>query len=268
MPSTGRLRYLDIPAKPGPRGQSAGTLLLIHGFPLSARMWEPQFALAAEGWRIIAPHLRGFDGGADDHPAASVDDYVGDIVDLLDTLHIHDAVVGGLSMGGYVAFALWRLAPTYIRGLVLADTKSQADTPEGVEGRKRMLALVREKGVSAVADEMLPKLIGESTRRDNPAIVDTVRAMILGNSTDAIAGAITAMMTRPDATPLLSTIRVPTLVLVGEEDTLTPPAMSESINKAVSDTELVLISKAGHMSNLEQPEAFNGALARFLSRRV
>ena len=166
-----------------------------------------------------------------------MDDYVSDIVDLLDTLHIDDAVVGGLSMGGYVAFALWRLAARYIRGLVLADTKSQADTPEGVEARQRMLALVRDKGVSAVADEMLPKLVGESTRRENPAIVEAVRAMILGNSPEAITGAITAMMTRPDATPLLSTIRVPTLVLVGEEDTLTPPAMSESIHKAMSDTE-------------------------------
>src|SRR5258705_5405382 len=123
MPSTGRLRYLDAPAKPvadpGSRGRAVGTLLLIHGFPLTARMWEPQLALSAHGWRVVAPQLRGFDGGVGDPPANSVDDYAGDVIDLLDALKIEDAVVGGLSMGGYVAFAILRHAPRYVRGLIL-----------------------------------------------------------------------------------------------------------------------------------------------------
>ena len=137
-----RLRNLEAPAR-GPRPH--GTLLLLHAFPLSAGMWEPQLALADRGWRVVAPHLRGMGGGLDEAPAASMDDYAGDVIDLLDALHIDEVVLGGVSMGGYVAFAMLRRAPRYIRGLVLADTRPQADTQEGVEGRKRMLTLVDRK---------------------------------------------------------------------------------------------------------------------------
>ena len=272
MPSTGRLRFLDVAAKSisdsGSRGRAVGTLVLIHGFPLSARMWEPQLVLADHGWRIIAPQLRGFDGGSGEPSVSSMDDYAGDVVDLLDTLHVESAVIGGLSMGGYVTFAVFRNAPRYFRGMVLADTRAEADTPEAVQGRQRMLALLREKGAPAIADEMIPKLLGVSTHRDRTDIVEHVRGLILANTTDPIAGALNALMTRPDSTPLLSGIHVPTLILVGEEDTLTPPAMSESMHKAIGGSELVRIPKAGHMANLEQPEAFNAALARFLTHRV
>jgi len=231
-------------------------------------MWDPQQVLSEQGWRVIMPQLRGFDGGSGDPPATSMDDYAGDIVDLLDTLHIEDAVVGGLSMGGYVTFALLRNASRYFRGVVLADTRSEADTPEGLQGRERMRALVQAKGAAAVAEEMIPKLLGESTRRDRPDIVEYVRALILSNSSEAVADAITALKTRPDSTPLLATIHLPTLIVVGEEDTLTPPALSESMHRSIAGSELVIIPKAGHMSNLEQPLAFNAALARFLAHRV
>ena len=266
MPVIGRLRYLEAPAAGSERPR--GTLLLIHAFPLNARMWEPQLALAANGWRVIVPQLRGMDGGNTDQAATSMDEHAGDIVDLLDALHVEDAVVGGLSMGGYVAFALVRHAARYIRGLVLADTRPQADTPEGVEGRRKMLALVREKGPAAVADEMIPKLLGEHTRHTRPDVAQTVRALILSSSADAIANAITALMTRADSTPLLATIHVPTLIVVGEQDTITPPALSEQMYQAIKGSEYVAIPDAGHLSNLEQPEAFNAALARFLEHRV
>jgi len=266
MPVIGHLRYLEAAAAGSERPR--GTLLLIHAFPLNARMWEPQLALAANGWRVIVPQLRGMDGGSTDQAATSMDEHAGDIVDLLDALHVEDAVVGGLSMGGYVAFALVRHAARYIRGLVLADTRPQADTPEGVEGRRKMLALVREKGPAAVADEMIPKLLGENTRRSRPDVAQTVRALILSSSADAIANAITALMTRADSTPLLATIHVPTLIVVGEQDTITPPALSEQMYQAIKGSEYVAIPDAGHLSNLEQPEAFNAALARFLEHRV
>ena len=266
MPVIGRLRYLEAAAAGSERPR--GTLLLIHAFPLNARMWEPQLALAANGWRVIVPQLRGMDGGSTDQAATSMDEHAGDVVDLLDALHIEDAVVGGLSMGGYVAFALVRHAARYIRGLVLADTRPQADTPEGVEGRRKMLALVREKGPAAVADEMIPKLLGEQTRRTRPDVAQTVRALIMSSSADAIANAITALMTRADSTPLLATIHVPTLIVVGEQDTITPPALSEQMYQAIKGSEYVAIPDAGHLSNLEQPEAFNAALARFLEHRV
>jgi pimeloyl-ACP methyl ester carboxylesterase len=266
MPVIGRLRYLEAAADGSERPR--GTLLLIHAFPLNARMWEPQLALASNGWRVIAPQLRGMDGGSTDQAATSMDEHAGDIIDLLDALHVEDAVVGGLSMGGYVAFALLRHAARYVRGLVLADTRPQADTPEGVEGRRKMLALVREKGPAAVADEMIPKLLGEDTRRTRTDVAQAVRALILASSADAIAHAVTALMTRADSTPLLASIHVPTLILVGEQDTITPPALSEQMHQAIKGSEYIAIPGAGHLSNLEQPEAFNAALARFLEHRV
>ena len=277
MPTVGRFRYLEAEA----RGRQRGALVLIHAFPVNARMWERQLALAEGGWRIIAPQLRGFDlfratldtpessdGGDQDPDASSVADYAGDVIDLLDALHVQEAVIGGLSMGGYIAFALFRHAARYVQGLVLADTRPQADSPEGIESRKKLLALLREKGVRAVADEMLPKLLAEETRQRRPEIVDRVRALVLANPPEAIAGAISALMHRPDSTPLLGNIHCPTLIMVGEHDGITPPAVSEAMNRAIAGSELVVLPQAGHLSNVEQPDAFNAALARFLSHRL
>src|SRR6266853_5327794 len=195
VPRIGRLRYLDVAA--AGQNRLAGTLVLIHGFPLNPTMWEPQFLLAERGWRIIAPELRGFGDGAGDPPTTSIDDYAGDIIDLLDQLHVENAVICGLSMGGYVALAMFRHAPTYFRAMVLADTRPQSDTSEAAAGRKNMQQLVFQKGAAAIADALLPKLLGDTTRREQPAVVDAVRKQILGNSAESIAGALTALMTRP-----------------------------------------------------------------------
>lgn len=266
MPAVGRLRYLE--ALPSDAERPRGALVLLHAFPLNAQMWEPQLALADDGWRVIAPDLRGLGAGERDPATGSMDDYAADLIDLLDALHIEDAVIGGLSLGGYVTFALFRHARRYFRGLVLADTRPQADAPEGIEGRKRMLGLVRGKGAAAVADEMLPKLLGETTRRENPDLVRRVRDLIVSNSVEGIAGAITALMTRADSTAILPTIHCPTLILVGEQDMLTPPALSQEMQRAIAGSEVAIIAGAGHLSSLEQPAAFNAALARFLEHRV
>jgi pimeloyl-ACP methyl ester carboxylesterase len=231
-------------------------------------MWEPQLELAGHGWRVIAPQYRGMDGGTGDPPAVSVDDYSADVIDLLDHLKVEEAVICGLSLGGYVAFSLFRLAPRYVRGLVLADTRSPADGAEAVEGRKRLLAVARDHGAAAIADELVPKLLGATTQREHPAVVERVRSLILSSSGTAIAGAITALMTRPDSTSLLSSIHCPTLIVVGEEDTLTPPAMSRDMLRAIGGSELTVIPKSGHLTNLETPSAFNAALARFLEHRI
>ena len=231
-------------------------------------MWERQLALAQAGWHVIVPQMRGFDGGTGERPAASVDDYAGDVIDLLDSLHIDEAVIGGLSMGGYIAFAVLRHAARYVHALVLADTKPQADSPEALEGRQRLLQTLEAKGPAGVADEMIPKLLGETTRRERPDVVARVRELVLANPSVAIAGAIRALMSRPDSTPLLATIHVPTLILVGDEDTVTPVANAEEMQRAIAGAELVKIPGAGHLSNLEQPEAFDAALARFLAHRV
>ena len=261
-----RLRYLE--AEPPGSVRARGTLLLVHAFPLNARMWEPQEPLAELGWRILAPQLRGFDDGVDDPPVASMDDYAGDLVDLLDALHVEDAVVGGLSMGGYIAFALFRLAPRYIRGLILADTRPQADSPEALEGRRQTLRRLRESGPAAVADALLPALVGATTKAGRSEALSRVRELMMSSPPAATEGAIAAMMARPDSTPLLSGIHCPTLVVVGEEDTLTPPAVSVDLHARIAGAELAVISRAGHLSNLEQPALFNQALAAFLEHRV
>ena len=269
-------RYLE--AKPPASVRFRGALVFLHGFPLNARMWEPQFALAERGWRVIAPQFRGFDdaqGGqvsvnpqVENCPPVTMDDYAGEVIDLLDALHMHEAVVCGLSMGGYVAFAMLRHAARYVHALILADTRPQADTADGVEGRKRMLKLLTEKGPAAVADEMLPKLLGGTTRRDRSDLVEHVRALVLSNGTGAIAGALHALMTRVDSTPLLGSIHVPALIVAGEEDTVTPPAVAEEMHRAIAGSELAIISEAGHLSNVEQADAFNATLASFLEHRV
>jgi 3-oxoadipate enol-lactonase len=266
MPSTGGFRYLE--ALPGGKDRPRGTLVLIHAFPLNARLWEPQLALADQGWRVLAPQLGGVDGGHEQPPTTSIDDYAGGVFDLLDRLHVHEAVIGGLSMGGYVTMAMFRHAPRYFLGMVLADTRPQADTPEGLDGRTRMLQLLRDKGPSAIADEMLPKLLGDTTRRDRPEVGERVRSLILSNSSDSIAGAIVALRSRSDSTRLLETVRCPTLILVGEEDALTPPDLSRGMHRAVPGSELVVVPGAGHLASLEQPAAFNAAVASFLERRV
>jgi len=272
MPTIGRLRYLEAcpqsVSHSSPTTRSRRTLVLIHGFPLNARMWEPQLALAQAGWRVIAPHLRGMDGGATDPETHSIDDYAGDVIDLLDGLHIEEAVIGGLSMGGYVTLGMFRHAPRYFSGMVLADTRAEADTPEGVDGRKRMLALLRDKGVRPLLDEMIPKLLGATTRRDHPDVETRLRQMVSANPDAAIAGAIRALMTRPDSTPLLSSIHCPTLIIVGEEDTLTPPPMSRDLHRAIRSSELAVLPGVGHLSSMEQPQAFNAALESFLTHRV
>jgi pimeloyl-ACP methyl ester carboxylesterase len=266
MPSAGRLRYVEVPAGRGARRR--GTLVLVHGFPLTPSMWEPQFGIAEQGWRIIAPELRGFGNGSGDPPTTSIDDYAGDIIDLLDALHIGEAVICGLSMGGYTALAMFRHAPNYFQALVLADTRAEGDSPEAVTARRSMQQLVREKGPAAVADALLPRLVGETTKHDRPQVVEHLRRQITGNSKPSIEGALTALMTRPDSTPTLATIHCPVQIIVGEEDVLTPPALSEQMHRAIPGSEITVIGGAGHMSNMEQPQLFNEALARFLQHRV
>lgn len=230
-------------------------------------MWEPQHALAEHGWRVVMPQLRGFDcatpDGAD---AVAMEDYASDVADLLETLSIEKAVVGGLSMGGYVAFALYRNAPALFRGLVLADTRAEADSPEGRANRTRMIDLAASGGAPAIASDMLPKLLGETTRHTSPAVEERVRAMIEANQPSAIQAGLRAMMTRADSTSLFPAIDVPTLIVVGEEDALTPPAMSVAMAGGIARAELVRLPAAGHLSNLEQPLAFNAAVLGFLER--
>ena len=244
-------------------------VVLLHAFPLAADMWRAQLEAVPDGWRFIAPDLAGF-GGEDPANTAdpSMDGYADDIVALLDALEIERAVIGGLSMGGYVTFALFRRASERFSGMLLADTRTAADTPDGRTARRAMSELVKTQGPSGVADQMMAKLLGPTTRASRPHVEPEVRRLIMANTVRGIDDAIHAMMGRPDSAALMERISVPTLVVVGEEDMLTPVSDSESIHAAIDRSHLVVLPEAGHLSNLEVPEEFSEVLENFLTSNL
>lgn len=259
------LAYLDS----APDGAGKPVLVLVHAFPLGAQMWEPQFRGAFQGWRLIAPDLRGFGGSTDERGEGvdpSIDDYADDVAALVrDVAGGGPVVLGGLSMGGYVCLAVMRRTPGLVRALILADTRAGADSLEARAGRKALLTTLEHDGPQGVAREMMPKLLGASTREHNPGVEETVRLLIKRQSPGAIRDAILRMMERPDSKPLLPSIAAPVLVVVGDDDTLTPPSESEAMADALPHATLVRISGAGHLTNLEQPQAFEASVEDFLA---
>ncbi len=248
---------------------SGWPVVLIHAFPLNADMWRPQLERVPDSARYLAPDLRGFGPGAEE-PAGplTMEAFAADIVALLDALEIDRATIGGLSMGGYVTLAMFRAAPERFDAMILADTRPQADSEEGRDGRRKMLALVRAGGPGAVVEQMLPKLLGDTTRTERPEVGADVRRIATANSTAAVAAAIEAMMGRADSTDLLQRVSLPALVMVGEEDTLTPPSEAEAMQRLLPRSRLVTLAGAGHLSSLEAPDAFSSALGDFSSSNM
>lgn len=242
------------------------TLVLLHAFPLNADMWRPQLESPPDGWRVLAPDFAGF-GGTDDHEGEGValDDYARDVIAWLDRMDVGPVVAAGVSMGGYVALALARLAPQRLSGLVLADTKAPADSDEARAGRDRLRETLSEGGPDAVADAMLPKLLGDTTRRTRPGMESELRSLILSNTPAGIRRGILRLRDRPDATAVLPAIAVPALVLVGQEDGVTPIAEARALQSGIPRATMEVIPGAGHLSSLEAPAVFNAALERYLS---
>jgi 3-oxoadipate enol-lactonase len=261
---TRTIAYLDS----APGNTALRTYVLLHAFPIGANLWEPQMRSIPAGWRLITPDLRGFGGSTEMESVGGVSmgDYAEDLVDLLDELGIERLVVGGASMGGYATLAFFQAAGDRVDALVLANTRAGADSPEARANRRNMLALLDREGPAGVAREMMPKLLGKSTRESNPDIEANVRRLIKQQTPQAVRAAIQRMMHRPDSTPLLSQVAVPTLVVTGDEDELIPVDESRAIATAVKGASLVVIPRAGHLSNLEQPDAFNNALNAFLTK--
>lgn len=257
------IAYLDS----APKHTELRAVVLLHAFPIGANLWEPQMRSIPKGWRLITPDLRGFGGSTemDSLAALSIGDYADDVVDLLGELGVAKAVVGGCSMGGYATLALYQTARQLFDGMVLANTRAGADSPEARANRRNMLAVVDREGPSGVARDMMPKLIGPTTRDTNPSVEANVRRLIKQQSPVAIRSAVYRMMHRPDSTPLLSQISVPALVVTGAEDEMIPVEESRRMASAIPGSQLVIIPGAGHLANLEQPDAFNEALTAFLT---
>ena len=241
-------------------------LLLIHGFPHDHTLWEPQLAELSDAARVIAPDLRGF-GLVEEVPhVMTMDDYAADIKALLDRLGIEKAVIGGLSMGGYVALAFAASYPEALRGLILCSTRAVADGEQAREGRYATAQKALDEGMVPLAEAMLPKMIGERSALANPDMSMAVENMMARQSPEAVAAAARGMAIRPDRTLMLADIKVPTLVITGSADTLIPPAESEAMAAKIPKCEVVVIPNVAHLSNLEDPEAFNATVRKFLGR--
>lgn len=249
------------------RERGEGTpIVFIHGFPFNSAMWGPQLAQLPRGWRGIAPDLRGFGasrGGSED--VYTMELFARDVAALLDHLGEERAVVCGLSMGGYIAFEFMRLFPGRVRALVLCDTRAGADSDEARTGRERQAKRVSEDGVSQVIDSMLPRLISMSTRYGQPGVLELVRAMMKETPPETMASALLGMAARRDSEPLLRTIDVPALVVVGAEDAITSRGQAEYLARGIRGARLETIENAGHLPNLEQVETFNRILHAFLA---
>lgn len=239
-------------------------VVLLHAFPLSSAMWLAQREGLATTCKVITPDLRGFGGSVLGEDEPSLDVMADDVVRLMDREGIERGVVGGLSMGGYVTMALCRRHPDRVLGVILADTKAGADPEAARSNRERIAATVLDSGTSVLLEEVLPGLLGQTTVRRRAMVFGRVRGLVQAAPPGAVAWAQRAMAGRLDSFDTLRALKVPVLVIVGEEDETSPLADAEAMTRAVPDGRLAVIEKAGHLSAVEQPEAFNRAVAGFI----
>jgi pimeloyl-ACP methyl ester carboxylesterase len=238
-------------------------LVLLHGFPLDHRVWQAQVHDLAAVSRVITPDLRGF-GKSINNSTFTLQGLAEDLYVLLSQIHALPCVLGGLSMGGYVALAYQRQYASTLRGLILIDTRAASDDPETRAGRDIMIELARAGGSSAVAEKMMPRMLAPATAQSNPAVASELRAIMESCPAQTIQHALAAMRDRPDSRPALTRIAAPTLIIVGDSDVITPPAAAEEMHKSVASSTLSVITGAGHMSPMEQPQQVSRAIKHFL----
>jgi len=241
-------------------------LVLIHGFPFSHEMWDGQIEAFGKQFRVIAYDLRGHGKSGVGDGQYTLEFFVDDLLGLLDHLKIERAVLCGLSMGGYIALRAVERNPERVRGLVLADTQAKADSNEAKLKRAAAIISVKANGVKAYADSFVKSAFAPQTFAGNRAAVEKIKQIIQGNSPLGICGALLALASRTDTSEALSGVKVPTLIIVGELDALTPPLVSKEMHSRIPNSELHVIPNAAHMSNLENPEEFNERVLNFLGR--
>lgn len=238
-------------------------VLFVHGFPFDRTLWR-LLATTLTGWRRVAPDLRGFGQTPMAAGDGTLGTYADDLVALLDALKIPKAVVCGLSMGGYIAFELLRRHPDRIRALVLCNTRATPDDNEGKAAREKDIARVRRDGTAFLADALLPKLLAPTTAQTMPDVVGQVKHMMAGASPDGMVHALEAMRNRPDSTPDLARITVPTLVIGGREDALMSAAATRAMAEAIPGAHCTILPDAGHLTPLEQPINTSRLVSEFL----
>lgn len=240
-------------------------VVLIHGFPLNRTMWVGQWQALARDFRVIVPDLRGFGDSQVVPGVATMEAMADDVMGLLEVLGVEQRIVlGGLSMGGYVALAFARKYRERLKGLILCDTRAKADSEQAKENRRRVAERVLREGPGFIADEMIPRLCCEKTFRTRPDVIEKLRSMIVTAPPEGVAAASLGMAERPDSTALLSQLPCPVLVLVGQFDAISPPEEMEAIAKEIPDAQFTVIPDAGHMAPMEQPELVSEAIRNWL----
>jgi 3-oxoadipate enol-lactonase len=252
-----QLAYDDVGSGPA--------VVLIHGYPFNRSLWNEQVEALAGNYRVVTPDLRGFGESDTSEGPATMNRLALDVAKLMDHLGIDQAVIGALSMGGYVALAFVKQFPSRVKALVLVDTRAQADTEEGKQTRFQQAEKALSEGMAGIADAMLPKLLTPETVSKRPEVVKRVRDMMLKTKPQGAASALLGMAEREDQSEFISTINLPTMIVVGREDAITPLVDSETMHSKIQHSRLVVLDHAGHVSNLEQTERFNVALLEFLS---
>jgi pimeloyl-ACP methyl ester carboxylesterase len=264
MTTKARIAGTDLAYESTGRGPA---IVFLHAFPLGGFMWDAQAAALTPAFQVVRFDSRGFGATPPGDGLLTMERIADDAAALMDHLGIAQATIAGCSMGGYAALAFARRHPERLSGLVLQDTRAGADSPEAKKTRSTLAEKVRKQGASAAAEAFLPKLLGETTKREQPELVERIREAMLATRPQGIVDALAGLAARADSRPFLKDIRVPTLVVCGEEDTITPVAESEAMRAEIAGSRLAVVPRAGHLSNLEQPEAFNQALLGFLHGR-
>lgn len=240
-------------------------VLWIHGYPLSSAIWDPQIPIP--GVRHLLPDLPGFGDSPPPPGDLSMDQYAEAMIAVLDSAGVRTAVVAGLSMGGYIAFEMARRAMERLCGLVLVDTRETADTEEGARGRFKAIETVRSEGLGPIVEGMLPKMLTEKSLSEDALMGERARRIMESATPAGAMAALAAMAARQDSSELLARIEVPTLIVVGREDAITPLADAERMRAAIPGAEIAIIDDAAHLSNFEKADVFNDAVSEFLGRR-
>lgn len=244
------------------------TIVFLHGFPFDHTMWREQVSVCEPAYRVITYDQRGHgkSGVGDGHYLFEF--FTDDLFGLLDHLRISKAILCGLSMGGYTALRAVERSPDRIQGLILCDTRSEPDSDEAKLKRAANLRTIQKEGIPAFAETFLKAIFAPSSFTDKPTVVDQIRRTILANPPAGVKGTLIAIATRTDTTPSLSKIQAPTLILVGDQDTVTPPAAAALMHGQISGSTMAIIPHAGHISNLENPDIFNCEMMKFLNEAI
>jgi len=258
----------DIAMNYTERGRPQGLpVVFIHGFPFSHEMWGPQISIMPNNFYAISYDVRGHGASDIGDGQFTIELFVDDLIALLDHLFIKKAILCGLSMGGYIALRTFERHPERVSGLILCDTKSESDTDAAKIKRTATMKAVKTAGVPAFAEDFVKSVFGEETFRRNPSVISFIKQIICANSPRGICGTLLALASRTDTTSVLSSLTLPTCIMVGEYDKLTTPVDAQVMHTRIAGSELHILPHAAHMSNLENTQEFNKHLIAFLTKR-